>query len=102
MKRIVAKLMADKPRSAGERQRETRELRRLETLIDSVFALVIVVIVFDLPEPDGTAVFDLASYVQSKMESLFIAMVGDGWRHRAARILVSEQSAAWQPGANGR
>jgi uncharacterized membrane protein len=76
MKRIVAKLMADKPRSAGERQRETRELRRLETLIDSVFALVIVVIVFDLPEPDGTAVFDLASYVQSKMESLFIAMVG--------------------------
>lgn len=76
MKRTISKLFAGKPPTAGERQRGSRELRRLETLIDSVFALVIVLIVFDLPEPDEAAVFDLAAYVVNRVESLVLAMLG--------------------------
>jgi hypothetical protein len=70
MKRVVSKLMAGKPATAGQLQRETRELHRLETLIDSVFALVIVLIVFDPPEPDNAEAFELASYVAFRLDPL--------------------------------
>jgi uncharacterized membrane protein len=76
MKRVISKMFADKPATPGQVQRETRELRRLETLIDVVFALVIVVIVFDLPEPDDTTVFDLADFIAFRVESLIVAMLG--------------------------
>jgi uncharacterized membrane protein len=76
MKRLLSKLLPDKPAGPGQLQREGRELRRLETLIDTVFALVIVVIVFDLPEPDESMVFDLAGFVAFQLESLIIAMFG--------------------------
>ena len=76
MKRLLSKLLADKPAGPGQLQREGRELRRLETLVDAVFAIVIVVIVFDLPEPDESIAFDLASFVAFRFESLIIAMVG--------------------------
>jgi len=76
MKRIVSKLLDDKPATAGQLQRESKELRRLEMLIDTVFALVIVMIVFDLPEPDESVAFDLASFVAFRFESLLLALVG--------------------------
>jgi uncharacterized membrane protein len=76
MKQIVSKLMAGKHETPGQLQRETRELRRLETLIDSVFALVIVLIVFDLPEPDDAITFELADYIAFGLDSLVTALLG--------------------------
>ncbi len=57
-------------------QREGRELGRLESLIDTVFALVIVVMVLDLPDADESVVFDLGSFVNFRVESLVLAMLG--------------------------
>jgi len=76
MKRLVSKLLSVKPAGAGQLQREGRELLRLGTLIDSVFAIVIVVMVLDLPDPDESIAFDLASFIAFKVESLIIAMLG--------------------------
>ena len=76
MKRVLSKLLADKPAGPGQLQREGRELRRLETLVDAVFAIVIVAMVFDLPEPDESMALDLASFVAFRVESLIIAMLG--------------------------
>ena len=76
MKRVLSKLLAEKPAEPGQLQREGRELRRLETLVDVVFAIVIVAMVFDLPEPDESMAFDLASFVAFRIESLIIAMLG--------------------------
>jgi hypothetical protein len=44
MKRLLSKLLPARPAGPGQLQREGRELRRLETLIDVVFAIDIVVI----------------------------------------------------------
>jgi uncharacterized membrane protein len=41
-----------------------------------VFALVIVVMVFDLPDPDVSIEFDLADFVAFRVESLLVAMLG--------------------------
>jgi uncharacterized membrane protein len=76
MKRWVSKLLSAKPAGPGQLQRQGRELRRLESLIDTVFAIVIVVIVLDLPEPDESIAFDLASFVAFRVESLIMAMLG--------------------------
>jgi len=76
MKRLVSKLLAIKPAGAGQLQRESRELLRLGTLIDSVFAIVIVVMVLDLPDPDESIAFDLASFIAFKVDSLIVAMLG--------------------------
>ena len=72
----MSKLFAAKPAGPGQLQREGRELRRLESLIDTVFAIVIVVMVFDLPDPDESIAFDLADFVAFRMESLLVAMLG--------------------------
>jgi uncharacterized membrane protein len=76
IKRFVSKRFASKPAGPGQLQRQGRELRRLETLIDTVFAIVIVVIVLDLPAPDESIAFDLASFVAFRIQSLVIAMLG--------------------------
>jgi uncharacterized membrane protein len=76
MKRFVSKLFKSKPAGPGQLQREGRELRRLETLIDTVFAIVIVVIVLDLPAPDESIAFDLAGFVAFQLNSLIVAMLG--------------------------
>jgi hypothetical protein len=60
IKRFLSKRFAAKPAGPGQSQRQGRELRRLETLIDTVFAIVIVVIVLDLPAPEESIAFDLA------------------------------------------
>jgi uncharacterized membrane protein len=76
MKKIVSKLLAAKPAAPGQLQREGRQLRRLESLIDTVFALVIVIMVFDLPDPDDSIVFDLGTFVAFRVDSLVLAMLG--------------------------
>ena len=76
IKRSILKRFAAKPAGPGQLQREGRELRRLETLIDTVFAIVIVVIVIDLPAPDESAAFDLARFVAFRANSLVVAMLG--------------------------
>ena len=76
IKRFISKRFAAKPAGPGQLQREGRELRRLETLIDTVFAVVIVVIVIDLPAPDESVAFDLASFIAFRVNSLILAMLG--------------------------
>jgi len=76
MKRFASKLLAVKPAGAGQLQREERELSRLGTLIDSVFAIVIVVMVLDLPNPDESMALDLVSFIGFKFQSLVVAMLG--------------------------
>jgi uncharacterized membrane protein len=76
MKKILSKAFAAKPGAPGQLQRDGRQLRRLESLIDTVFALVIVMMVFDLPDPDDSVAFDLASYVAYRVDSLLVAMLG--------------------------
>lgn len=76
MKQLIAKRLAAKPAGPGQLQREARELRRLETLIDTVFAIVIVVIVIDLPTPDESVAFDLANFIAYRVNSLVLALLG--------------------------
>jgi uncharacterized membrane protein len=76
IKRSVLKRFAAKPAGPGQLQREGRELRRLETLVDTVFAIVIVVIVIDLPAPDESVAFDVARFVAFRVNSLVVAMLG--------------------------
>jgi uncharacterized membrane protein len=76
IKKLVSKLFSAKPAGRGQLQREGRELGRLESLIDTVFALVIVVMVLDLPDADESVVFDLSSYVTFQVDSLLLAMLG--------------------------
>jgi uncharacterized membrane protein len=76
MKRFVSKLLAVNPAGPGQLQQQGRELHRLESLIDSVFAIVIVVIVFDLPEPDESITFDLTNFITFQFNSLLFAMLG--------------------------
>jgi uncharacterized membrane protein len=76
LKRFVSKRFAAKPAGAGQLQRQGRQLRRLESLIDTVFAIVIVVIVLDLPAPDESIAFDLANFVAFRVNSLLLAMLG--------------------------
>ncbi len=76
MKKPISKVLTAKAVSSGQQQRDSRQLHRLESLIDVVFALVIVVVVFDLPDPDVSIEFDLASFVAFRVESLLVAMLG--------------------------
>ncbi len=76
IKRYLSKKFASKPASPGQLQVQGRQLQRLETLIDTVFAIVIVVIVIDLPAPDESIAFDLASFVMFQVNSLVLAMLG--------------------------
>ncbi len=76
MKNILSKALAVKPEAPGQQQRDGRQLRRLESLIDAVFALVIVMMVFDLPDPDDSIAFDLAGFVAFRVDSLLVAMLG--------------------------
>lgn len=57
-------------------QRYKRELRRLETLIDSVFALVIVFITFDIPRPDGLTTENVAQFVTEQMLAFGASAIG--------------------------
>ncbi len=53
MKKIIANAFRVETSISNARmQRESRELRRLETLIDTVFALVIILIVFNESQPE--------------------------------------------------
>ena len=76
MKRIVSKLFAAKAASPGQLQRDDRQLLRLESLIDTVFAIVIVLMVLDLPSPDESVAFDLGSFIAFRVDSLVVAMLG--------------------------
>ncbi len=76
MKKPISKVLTAKAVSSGQQQRDSRQLHRLESLIDVVFAVVIVVVVFDLPDPDVSIEFDLASFVAFRVESLLVTMLG--------------------------
>jgi uncharacterized membrane protein len=62
--------------SAGELQRYKRELRRLETLIDSVFALVIVLIAFDIPRPDDVGVENIGVFIADQLMAIGASAIG--------------------------
>jgi uncharacterized membrane protein len=62
--------------SSAELQRYKRELKRLETLIDSVFALVIVFIAFDIPRPDDVGSGDIGQFVADQMLAFGSSAIG--------------------------
>jgi uncharacterized membrane protein len=76
IKRHLSKKFAARPASPGQLQVQGKQLRRLETLIDTVFAIVIVVIVLDLPAPDESIAFDLAGFVAFRFNSMMVALLG--------------------------
>jgi len=57
-------------------QREKRQLRRLETLIDVVFALMIVLITMDFPRPAEDVAFELVPYLTSSLLAFIHAALG--------------------------
>jgi uncharacterized membrane protein len=76
MSRVLSKVLGNKPVGVAQLQREKRQLRRLETLIDVVFALVIVVITLDFPLPAEDAVFELAAYLTSSLSAFVQSALG--------------------------
>jgi len=74
MKKMVSKILGrGRLPSAGAMQREKRELRRLESLTDGVFALVIVLVTLDLPPPAKDTAFNLANFLASRFQELLLA-----------------------------
>jgi uncharacterized membrane protein len=55
---------------------DERTLRRLETLLDSVFALVLVLVVLDLPRPEGLETADLGAFVSTQAQGILQAAIG--------------------------
>jgi uncharacterized membrane protein len=76
MSRIISKILGNKPVGVAQLQREKRQLRRLETLIDCVFALVIVLITMDFPRPAEDVAFELVPYLTSSLSSFVHAALG--------------------------
>jgi uncharacterized membrane protein len=69
MKKIIANFLRVETSISNTRlQRESRELRRLETLIDTVFALVIILIVFNEPRPEQSASVDFLGFIQDRAQ----------------------------------
>jgi uncharacterized membrane protein len=57
-------------------ERYKRELGRLETLIDSVFALVIVLIAFDIPRPDDLGIDDFGQFLKQQTTAIAASAIG--------------------------
>jgi uncharacterized membrane protein len=51
-------------------------LGRLETLVDSVFALVLVVLVVDFPRPDDIQIRDAGAFLSANVDTLIGAVIG--------------------------
>lgn len=51
-------------------------LRRLEALTDGVFALVLVLLLFDLPVPESRADFDLSEFFLASLDAILIVLLG--------------------------
>jgi uncharacterized membrane protein len=51
-------------------------LGRLETLVDSVFALVLVVLVADFPRPDDLQMMDAGTFLSANFDTLIGAVIG--------------------------
>ena len=62
--------------STASSQRNKRQLGRLETLIDSVFALVIVLIAFDIPRPDVVGTGDIGQFIVGQMLAFGSSAIG--------------------------
>jgi len=77
IKGAVSKVLGNrKYASSGQLQREKRQLRRLESLTDGVFALVIVLVTLDLPPPAKDTAFNLADFLASRSQELALAALG--------------------------
>jgi uncharacterized membrane protein len=77
MKKIIANaLRVETSISSARLQRESRELRRLETLIDTVFALAIIMIVWDEPSPTQSASVDLLGFIAERAQHMLMALIG--------------------------
>jgi uncharacterized membrane protein len=77
MKKIIANyLRVETSISNARLQRESRELRRLETLIDTVFALVIILIVFNEPHPEQSASVDLFGFIKDRAQHMLMGLIG--------------------------
>ena len=62
--------------SKAQIERGQRQLARLETLVDCVFALVIVFLARDIPLPGDIGVTDLDQYFSAQTEALVASVIG--------------------------
>jgi uncharacterized membrane protein len=62
--------------NAGADDRSRGALRRLETLVDSVFALVLVILVADFPRPDDSQLSDVGAFLSANVGTLIGAVIG--------------------------
>ncbi len=77
MKKIIANyLRVETAISNGRQQRESRELRRLERLIDTVFALVIILIVFNETQPEQLASVDVLAFIIDRAQEMLMSLIG--------------------------
>ena len=66
------------PRPGFIRTREARQLERLATLVDAVFAAVLVVLVIELPFPEDIDAVDgsIWSFFSAPTQALVTALIG--------------------------
>jgi uncharacterized membrane protein len=77
MKKIIANaLRVETSISNARMQRESRRLHRLETLIDTVFALVIILIVFNESQPEQLPSVDLLGFIKGRAQHMLMAVIG--------------------------
>jgi len=62
--------------SPAQVERDKQRFQRLQTLIDSVFALVIVLIAFDIPRPDEVATAGFGPFLKQQLTGIVTQAIG--------------------------
>ena len=75
--RKLNQLFKRRPPSEADLQRGTRQLRRIESLVDCVYALVIVLIVFDLPLPadEGLTAVSMSEFLRAHVDAYLPVLI---------------------------
>jgi uncharacterized membrane protein len=61
---------------SSQAAKDERSLGRLETLVDSVFALVLVLFVLDFPRPDSLSTMDLGEFLAVQVQTILQTAIG--------------------------
>jgi len=75
--RKLNQLFKRRPPSEADLQRGTRQLRRIESLVDCVYALVIVLIVFELPLPadEGLTAVSVSEFLRAHVDAYLPVLI---------------------------
>ena len=76
-RRKLKNIFEGRPPNESDRQRGARQLRRLETLVDGVFALVIVLTVFELPLPvdEGLTAVSVSEFLRTHVVTFLPVLI---------------------------